>query len=174
MPVNKGPDCVGDEMRRFKKGELHSGKGGKVVTDPKQAKAISLSACGQSKYAEVLQSMGYSEEVANEVVTMFGESLDNSSKQSVSSPSFEEINWKKQFEDGKGPGPENPENLHTGVSKGKGRGQLKISKTGVAGNMGKRKVNNDSEMLSGPALEKGPGNPMSGSSKDVQGMRMLG
>ena len=44
MPVRKGPNCVGDELRRFKKGELHSGKSGKVVTDPKQAKAIALSA----------------------------------------------------------------------------------------------------------------------------------
>ena len=174
MPVNKGPDCVGDEMRRFKKGELHSGKGGKVVTDPKQAKAISLSACGQSKYAEVLQSMGYSEEVANEVVTMFGESLVKSSKHSVSSASFEEINWKKNFEDGKGPGPENPDNYHTGLSKKKGRGNLKITDTGVAGNMGKQKVNNDSEMLSPVSYPKGPGNPMGGSSKDVQGMRQLG
>lgn len=85
-----------------------------------------------------------------------------------------EINWGRQFEDGKGPGPENPGNYHTGMSKKKGRGQLLISKTGVKGDLGKLKVNSDSEMLSGPALEKGPGNPMSGSSKDVQGMRQLG
>ena len=174
MPVNKGPNCVGEEMSRFKKGELHSGKGGKVVTDSRQARAIALSACGQSNYAEVLQSMGYSEEVANEVVAMFGESLVKSSKHSVSSTSFEEINWKKQFEDGKGPGPENPENYKTGLSKKKGRGNLKISSTGVAGNMGKQKVNNDSEMLSGVSLEKGPGNPQSGSSKEVFGLRALG
>lgn len=174
MPVQKGPDCVGQEMSRFKRGELHSGKGGKVVTDPQQAKAIALSACGQSKYAEVLQSMGYSEEVANEVVAMFGESLVKSSKHSASSSSFEELNWAKQFEDGKGPGPENPENYKTGMLKSRAVGNTLISKTGVKGNMGKQKVNNDAEMLSGPALEKGPGNPMGGSSKDVTGMRMLG
>ena len=87
---------------------------------------------------------------------------------------YGEIDWKRQFEDGKGPGPENPGNYNTGVSKKKGRGQLLISKTGVKGDLGKLKVNSDSEMLSGPALEKGPGNPMSGSSKDVQGMRQLG
>lgn len=81
MPVSKGPDCVGDEMRRFYKGELHSGKSGKVVTDPQQAKAISLSACGKSKYSETLQSMGYSEEVANEVAEMlYGEGMGGMSK----------------------------------------------------------------------------------------------
>jgi hypothetical protein len=149
MPVNKGPDS-------------------------RQAKAIALSACGQSKYAEVLQSMGYSEEVANNVVAMFGESFVKSSRHSVSSASFEELNWAKQFRTGKGPGPENPGNYHTGKDKHKGRGQLLISKTGVKGDMGKREVNDDAEMLSGVALPKGPGNPMAGSSKDVQGMRMLG
>jgi hypothetical protein len=87
---------------------------------------------------------------------------------------YGEIPWQKQFEDGKGPGPRNPGNYNTGLSKKKGRGQLLISKTGVKGDLGKLKVNSDSEMLSGPALEKGPGNPMSGSSKDVQGMRQLG
>jgi hypothetical protein len=81
MPVQKGPDCVGEEMRRFHKGELHSGKGGKVVTDPQQAKAISLSACGKSKYSEKLQSLGYSEETAEEVAEMlYGEGLAPMSK----------------------------------------------------------------------------------------------
>jgi len=174
MPVHKGPDCVGEEMSRFKKGELHSGKGGKVVTDPRQAQAISLSACGKSKYSEILQSMGYSEEVADEVVAMFGESFLKGSKKSASSASYKEPNWKKQFEDGKGPGPENPENYHTGLSKKKGRGNLKITNTGADGDMGKQKVNNDSEMMSGPALEKGPANPQGGSSKEVYGMRALG
>lgn len=81
MPVQKGPDCVGEEMARFKRGELHSGKNGKVVTNPKQAQAIALSACGQSKYAESLQSMGYSEEVANQVAEMlYAEGLSSPSK----------------------------------------------------------------------------------------------
>jgi hypothetical protein len=87
---------------------------------------------------------------------------------------YGEIDWKNQFKTGKGPGPQNPENYHTGLSKKKGRGQLLISKTGVKGDLGKLKVNSDSEMLSGPALPKGPGNPQGGSSKEVQGMRMLG
>jgi hypothetical protein len=72
-------------MSRFKRGGMHSGKGGKVVTDRKQAQAIALSACGQSKYSEILQSMGYSEEVADEVVAMFGESFLKNSKKSASS-----------------------------------------------------------------------------------------
>ena len=87
---------------------------------------------------------------------------------------YGEIDWKRQFEDGKGPGPENPGNYHTGRDTKKGRGQLLISKTGVKGDLGKRKVNNDSEMLSGPTLPKGPGNPQGGSSKEVFGMRALG
>lgn len=155
MPVKKGPDCVGDEMRRFKRGELHSGKGGKVVTDPKQAQAIALSACGQSKYSEVLQSIGFPEETANEVTAMFAE-----------------IDWQKEFETGKRPAPENPDNYHTGLSHKKGRGQLRIGKG--PGDMGKLKVNSDAEMIAGPALPKGPANPQGGSSKEVFGMRALG
>jgi hypothetical protein len=85
MPVHKGKDCVGEEMSRFKKGELHSGKGGKVVTDLRQAKAISLSACGQSKYSEVLQSMGFPADVADEVTAMFAESFVKTSKKSPNS-----------------------------------------------------------------------------------------
>lgn len=34
---------VADEMRRFKRGKLHSGRGGKIVRSRKQAIAISLS-----------------------------------------------------------------------------------------------------------------------------------
>lgn len=155
MPVRKGPDCVGDELARFRRGELHSGKGGKVVTDPKQAKAIALSACGQSRYSEVLQSMGFPASVSDEVTAMFAE-----------------IDWAKQFRTGKGPGPENPENYHTGMTTKKGRGQLRIGKG--PGDMGKLKVNSDSEMLSPVAYPKGPGNPQAGSSKEVYGMRALG
>jgi hypothetical protein len=36
-------------MREFKAGELHSGKGGPVVKNPKQAIAISLSEAGMTK-----------------------------------------------------------------------------------------------------------------------------
>jgi hypothetical protein len=154
MPVHKGPDCVGEEMSRLKKGELHSGKGGKVVTNPAQAKAISLSACGQSKYSEVLQSMGFPEDVSEQVVAMFAE-----------------VDWAKQFRTGKGPGPEKQENYHTGQSTKKGRGQLKIGK---GPGDGWKQKDDESEMLSPVAYPKGPGNPQGGSSKEVFGMRALG
>jgi hypothetical protein len=159
-------------MSRFKKGELHSGKSGKVVTDRRQAKAIALSACGESRYAEVLSSLGFSEETASLVVEMFAESFLKKAKSSVSSSSFEEVNWQKSFETGKAPAKENPENYHTGMTTKKGRGQLKIGKG--PGDMGKLKVNSDSEMLSPVAYPRGPGNPQSGSSKEVFGMRALG
>lgn len=154
MPVRKGSDCVGEELSRFKKGELHSGKSGKVVTDPKQAKAIALSACGESKYSEQLQSMGFPASVSDEVTAMFAE-----------------IDWAKQFRTGKGPGPENPDNYRTGIPNKPGRGQLKIGK-GPGDGWKQKDV--EPEMLSGPALPKGPGNPQGGSSKEVFGMRMLG
>lgn len=153
MPVQKGPDCVGDEMRRFKKGDLHSGKSGKVVTNPAQAKAIALSACGQSKYSEVLQGMGFPEEVANEVTEMFAE-----------------IDWGKQFRTGKGPGPNNPANYEKDKWFGKPAPSIVPEKA-------QRKNNpkqDEPEMLSGPALPKGPGNPQGGSSKSINGMQMLG
>jgi len=40
---------VSKVMKEFKKGSLHSGKGGKVVKSPKQAIAIALSQAGMSK-----------------------------------------------------------------------------------------------------------------------------
>ena len=40
---------VGLIMREFAKGQLHSGKGGPVVTNPKQAQAIALSQARQIK-----------------------------------------------------------------------------------------------------------------------------
>ena len=155
MPVRKGPDCVGDEMRRYKKGQMHSGEDGPVVKDRKQAVAVALSACGQSKYAEVLRGLGYSESASVTVTEIFSE-----------------INWDKQFDTGKGPGPQKEENYKTGTVKLKGLVGARIGKSGP-GDQGKQK-GNDAEMLSGPALEKGPGNPQGGSSKEVQGMRQLG
>ena len=50
MPVAKGRKGVKQEMEKFKAGTLHSGsKKGPVVTNPKQAIAISLSEAGLSK-----------------------------------------------------------------------------------------------------------------------------
>ena len=144
-------------MELFHKGQLHSGKSGKVVTNPKQARAIALSACGESKYSEVLQSMGFPADVSEEVVAMFAE-----------------IDWPKQFRTGKKPAPDNPENYHTGEVYTRSPADARISKTGVKGDNGKRKVNSDAEMLSPVAYPKGPGNPQGGSSKEVYGMRALG
>ena len=158
-------DKVGSEMHRFKRGELHSGTGkkgkkGPIVKNRAQAIAIALSVAGKSKtsnHAERLMSMGYSEQVATEVASML---------------EFAEIDWEKQFNNGKGPGPEKLKNYHTGMSNKKGRGQLRIGKG--PGDMGKLKVNSDAEMLSPVSYPRGPVNPQGGSSKEVFGLRALG
>jgi len=157
MPVHKGPGCVGEEMSRFRKGQMHSGKSGKVVSNPAQAKAIALSACGESKYSEVLQSMGFSADVAEQVTAMFAE-----------------VDWEKQFRTGKGPGPEREDNYKTGKAQGVSPADAPIGKADPKGDMGRQKVNSDSEMLSPVAYPRGPGNPQGGSSKEVFGLRMLG
>ena len=174
MPVIKGEGCVGREMELFHKGQLHSGKSGEIVTDPKQAKAISLSACGESRYAEVLSSLGFSEETASLVVEMFAESFIGKSKTLETTSAFEEPNWEKSFRTGKGPGPEKSDNYKTGKKEGVSPTKAPISKTGVKGDNNRNKANTESGMIAGPALEKGPGNPQSGSSKEVFGLRALG
>ena len=168
-PASAHKDEVGAEMHRFKRGQLHSGRGkggkpGKIVKSRDQAIVIALSVAGKSKgktsdHAERLMSLGYSEGTANEVATM----LD-----------FADMDWEKQFETGIGPGPEKKDNYDTGTPKGRSRGNLQIAPGSKKGNMGKQKVNNDAEMMSGVSLPKGPANPQGGSSKDVQGMRQLG
>lgn len=50
MPVAKGQKGVAQEMRKFKKGKLHSGsKKGPIVTDRKQAMAIAMRSAGMPK-----------------------------------------------------------------------------------------------------------------------------
>ena len=49
MKKAKGTKKVQKVMKEFKAGTLHSGKGGKVVRNPKQAIAIALSEAGKSK-----------------------------------------------------------------------------------------------------------------------------
>lgn len=47
--MSKAQKKVGKVMGEFKEGTLHSGKGGKVVTNPKQAVAIALSEAKMAK-----------------------------------------------------------------------------------------------------------------------------
>lgn len=49
MPLPKGKAGMDTAMEEFKEGKLHSGKGGPVVKNRKQAVAIGLNASGQSK-----------------------------------------------------------------------------------------------------------------------------
>jgi len=49
MKKTKAQKKVKKVMGEFKEGTLHSGKGGKVVTNPKQAVAIALSEAGKAK-----------------------------------------------------------------------------------------------------------------------------
>ena len=45
--TNAGQKKVGAVMHEFKTGTLHSGKGGKVVKNPKQALAIAISSAAK-------------------------------------------------------------------------------------------------------------------------------
>jgi hypothetical protein len=47
--MSKAQKKVGKVMGEFKEGTLHSGKGGKVVKNPKQAIAIALSEAKMAK-----------------------------------------------------------------------------------------------------------------------------
>ena len=49
MKMTKPQKKIKKVMGEFKEGTLHSGKGGKVVTNPKQAVAIALSEAGKAK-----------------------------------------------------------------------------------------------------------------------------
>ena len=151
MPVNKGPNCVSDEMHRWKSGDLHSGENGPVVKGRKQALAIAISEC---KHSERLQSMGFSEEVSDKVAAMLDFSNAN-------------LDWGKQFDTGKGPGKDLNPDL--------GPADRKHPKELVSKKSRKNNPKQDEpEMLSPVAYPKGPGNPQGGSSKEVFGLRMLG
>jgi hypothetical protein len=47
--MSKAQKKVGKVMGEYKEGTLHSGKGGKVVKNPRQAIAIALSEAGMAK-----------------------------------------------------------------------------------------------------------------------------
>jgi hypothetical protein len=49
MKKTKAETKISKVYKEFKAGTLHSGKGGPVVKNPKQAVAISLSSAGMSK-----------------------------------------------------------------------------------------------------------------------------
>jgi hypothetical protein len=46
--MSKSQKKIGKVMSEYKEGKLHSGKGGKVVKNPKQAIAIAMSEAGKS------------------------------------------------------------------------------------------------------------------------------
>ena len=48
MKMSKAQKKIGKVMSEYKEGKLHSGKGGKVVKNPKQAIAIAMSEAGKS------------------------------------------------------------------------------------------------------------------------------
>jgi len=48
MKKTKAEKKISKVYNEFKEGTLHSGKGGKVVTNPRQAVAIALSSAGKS------------------------------------------------------------------------------------------------------------------------------
>jgi hypothetical protein len=71
--MTKSQAKVGKVMREFKKGELHSGKSGKIVKNPKQAIAIALSEAGQSR-----KPMAKGGSVNNTSRSEFGNLVDHS------------------------------------------------------------------------------------------------
>ena len=157
MPVNPNDkNCVRDEMRRFKAGKLHSGSGkagkdGPVVENPKQAIAISLSACKKGDYAEVLQSIGFSQESANKVSKMLGDGA-----------------WDRQFDKGN-TGGETPKGNKTTKAQGLSTMDIDGRPGKQKGSQGKLKDNESGKL---PPLATPSENPQPGPrSLQLKGLR---
>ena len=74
MPAKKGKSCVGDVMKEWKRGDLHSGTGkkgkkGPVVKSQDQAVAIALNTCNNSESGAV-------EELESKLLSMSSHSYD--------------------------------------------------------------------------------------------------
>ena len=70
MPVKKGKSCVGDVMKEWKRGDLHSGTGkkgkkGPVVKSQDQAIAIALNTCNNNE----MDDQKYSEDITPMLVS---------------------------------------------------------------------------------------------------------
>ena len=157
MPVNPNDkNCVRDEMRRFKAGKLHSSPGkadkdGPVVENPKQAIAISLSACKKGDYAEVLQSIGFSQESANRVSKM-----------------LETGAWDRQFDKGS-TGGETPKENKTTKAQGLSTMDVDSRPGKQKGSQGKLKDNESGKL---PPLATPSENPQPGPrSLQLKGLR---
>ena len=147
MPINPSDkNCVKDEMHRFKTGKLHSGPGkadkeGPIVKDPRQALAISLSACKKGNYSEALESIGFSQESANKVAGMLGDS-----------------SWERQFEKGS-TGKKTPKENKTTRAQGLSEMDIDSRQGKQKGNQGKLKDNESGKLppLAAPSENPQPG-----------------
>ena len=74
--MTKSQSKVGKVMREFKKGELHSGKSGKIVKNPKQAIAIALSEAGKSR--KPMAAGGSVTQSSNSSRSTYGNLVDHS------------------------------------------------------------------------------------------------
>ena len=86
-------------MREFKKGELHSGPGGKVVKNPKQAIAIALSEAGKSKPMREGGEMKESKAMMKKEVSFMKK---KGAPKSMIKHEMEEAGMKKMAKGGKG------------------------------------------------------------------------